>query len=399
LPGGRAVLCTIVRTTEAGAGFQLVVVSVATGERRVLIDDAKHGQYLGDGLLVYLQRGALFATTFDETRLTLTGPRVPVRDGLRDTRVRLRSWAYAAGTLVYWPTLKEEPRLAWVDRSGKADPLALPHGAYGAPRLSPDGRTVAYKIGGEFGNIWTHRLVDGATAQLTFDDRSGALAWMPDGSRLIVAVSRGAGSELIQVRADGKGSPEPFDVAIPVSAGVHKQPQSWLRDGRTLLVSVSTQPSHWAVPVDGGEPWPIRAGNLPYAQVSPDGRWSAYASSASGRREVYVTPFREGQAQWKVSNGGDLPLWSRNGRELFYRDGPHMMSVAITPGDTFAHGAPQRLFSGRYFEAEPGGPNYDVSPDGQRFLMVLAGSTDGPDRLIVVQGWKDEIERRLRASR
>ena len=396
LPGGRAVLCTISRTTDAGAGFQLVVVSVATGERRVLIDDAKHGRYLGDGVLVYLQRGALFAIGFDETRLTVSGPPVLARDGIGD-RLRLRSWAYAAGTLVYWPTLTEEPRLAWVDRSGKAEPLALPPANYAAPRLSPDGQTVAYKIGGEFANIWTHRLVDGATAQLTFDDRAGALAWTPDGSRLIVAVSRGTGSELIQVRADGKGSPEPFEVALPLLAGFYKQPRSWLNDGRTLLLQVATQPSLWTVPIDGREPRPVRTGNLGYAQVSPDGRWIAYASSASGRREVYVAPFPEGQAQWKVSDGGDLPLWSRNGRELFYRDGPHMMSVAIAPGDTFAAGAPQRLFSGRYFEAEPGGPNYDVSPDGQRFLMVLAGSTDGPDRLIVVQGWKEEVERRLRA--
>jgi hypothetical protein len=100
-----------------------------------------------------------------------------------------------------------------------------------------------------------------------------------------------------------------------------------------------------------------------------------------------------------VADDGNLPVWGKNGRELFYRDGERVMAVPIAPGDTFTPGTPQVLFSGRYHEGEPGGPNYDVTADGQRFLMVLPGSTDGPERLYVVDGWKAEIERRLRAAR
>lgn len=312
-------------------------------------------------------------------------------------RVRFRSWASAAGTLVYWPTLQDQHRLAWVDRSGKVEPLTLPPAMYGSPRLSPDGQTVAYKLGGEFGNIWTHSLVDGSTAQLTFDGRSGALIWTPDGSRLTIATLRGAASDLVQVRVDGSGPPERLDVALPVAAGFYKQPRSWLRGGRTLLLGVTAEPSLWTVSLDGGEPRPIRSDSVSYGQVSPDERWIAYVSGVSGRREVYVAPFPTGHAQWKVStNGGDLPVWANSGRELFYRDGQRVISVPIAAGNTFAAGAPRILFSGRFYEGEPGGPNYDVSLDDQRFLMVLPGSTEGPDRLNVVQGWKAEIGRRLR---
>jgi hypothetical protein len=396
LAGGAAILCTIARTTASGARFQVVVVSVATGERRVLVDDAKHGLYVGDGILVYLQRESLVATSFDPVRLTVSGPRVPAWDGVGD-RVRFRAFSYAAGTLVYWPTLRDQRRFAWVDRSGRAEPLPLPPALYSSPRLSPDGQTIAYKIGGEFGNIWTYSLVDGSTAQLTFDGRSGALTWTPDGTRLTVSTLGSAGDDLVQVRADGK---EPTErLRQPLPAGFHKQPRAWLRGGRTLLVDVSARPSLWAVPFDGGEPRPVRNEHIDHGQVSPDERWIAYASGAPGRREVYVAPFLVGQAQWKVSSGGDLPVWAKSGRELFYRDGQHVMSVPIGAGDKFSAGSPRILFTGRYYEGEPGGPNYDVSLDGQRLLMVLSGSTDGPDRLNVVQGWKAEIERRLRASR
>jgi hypothetical protein len=398
LANGAAVLCTVARATATGARYQVVVVSVATGERRVLIDDAKHGLYIGDGLLVYWRREALFATRFDATRLTVGGPHVPARDGVGD-RVRFRAWAYAAGTLVYWPTLRAQRRLAWVDRSGKAEPLGLPPALYASPRLSPDGRTIAFKLGGEFGDVWTHHLVDGSTAQLTFDGRAGALAWTPDSSRLTIALSRGTGSELVQVRADGTGSVEPVDLtALPLSPGVYRQPRGWLPSGRSLIVHVAAQPSLWEVPLDG-EPRPIRTGSLGYGQVSPDERWIAYATGAPGRREVFVAPFRAGQAQWRVADDGNLPVWGKNGRELFYRDGERVMAVPIAPGDTFTPGTPQVLFSERYYQGEPGGPNYDVSADGQRFLMVLPGSTEGPDRLIVVDGWKAEIERRLRPAR
>jgi hypothetical protein len=395
--GGNAVLCTVAKATPTGVRFQVVVVSVATGERRVLVDEAKHGLYLGDGVLVYWQSESLFATAFDPTRLSVHGPRVPAWDGVHE-RVRLRSWAYGADTLVYWPALRALPRLVWVDRSGKVDPLPLPPAMYGAPRIAPDGQRIAFKRGGEFGDVWVHHLVDGSTAQLTFEGRSGALIWTPDGSRLTIALSRGGGSDLMQVRADGTGPSEPVTFSSPFFAGFYKQPRSWLSGGRTLLVDVSAQRSLWAVPVDGGEPRAVGTRRLD-GQVSPDERWIAYTSEESGTREVYVAQFPADHAQWKVSNGGGLPVWARSGRELFYRSGAQMLSVPIAPGETFSPGAPRVLFEGSYYEGEPGGPNYDVSPDGQRFLMVLPGSSEGPDRLNRVTGWKSLIERRLRENR
>jgi eukaryotic-like serine/threonine-protein kinase len=134
------------------------------------------------------------------------------------------------------------------------------------------------------------------------------------------------------------------------------------------------------------------------AEVSPDGRWVAYGSNESGQFEVYVRPFpRIDRGRWQVSTGGGMwPLWARRGRELFYLVEPgRMMAVPIQPGPTFVAGNPQVVFERRYFTA--GGRSYDVSPDGQRFLMIKDASatsdTSTPPQLIVVQNWLEELKR------
>jgi hypothetical protein len=188
--------------------------------------------------------------------------------------------------------------------------------------------------------------------------------------------------------------------------GATKEPAAWADSGRTLLVvqhGLASQPPVWAVTLDGSRaPRPAVPSDMVvgiHASVSPDGRWIAYEGSPQ-QPGLYVAPVQGGPPFWKVATDrGVLPVWSRSGRELFHRHRDQMMSVAVTPGTTFSAGAARPLFSGRFFEADPGAPNYDVSLDDQRFLMVLPSDTEGPDRLNVVQGWKAEVLRRLNDSR
>ena len=405
LSNGRVILCTLARAVTSGPRFQVVAVSVATGERHLLVDDARHGLYIGDGVLVYWRNEALFATRLDLDRLEVTGPHVPAREDVWE-RIRMRSWASAAGTLVYWPNVRVRHRMVWVDRAGNEEPLPLPPAMYHAPRVSPDGRSIAYAIGHEFNSdVWKHDLATGATVRLTADGRSAAPLWTPDGSRLIISWLRGGGRDLAQLRLNGTAEPEPIRVPAFLSRAM-KVPASWADGGRTLLVrqdGVESQPALWAVTLDGSrEPHPVGPPNATHGHISPDGRWIAYTErgSSEGRPDVYVGPFPAGRPQWKVStDGGGLAIWSRSGRELFYRRATAIMAVPVTLGQTFTSGTPRRLFDVPLYEGDPGSPNYDVAPDDQRLLMVLPATTDGPDRLHVIQGWQADILRRLDENR
>lgn len=394
----QAILCTVVAPSPRGPHFQIVAVSTTTGEKHVVLDDAKHGLYVGHGILVYQRQGSLFATRIDTKRLTVSGPPVGVWDGVHPTRMHGRSWAHAGGMLVYAPGLRSGYRLVWVDRTGKVERLPAPPDFYFGPRLAPDGQSVAVVIGGAFGNVWRYDLARNALVQLTFDGRCTALIWTSDSSHLTVSTIRDAGGEILQIRADGSAQPD-----LLMTSPVAKWPSSWARDGRMLAFvqhAVASDREIWGLTLDASrEAKPIvrDAGSQWGARVSPDGRWMAYTSNESGRDEVYVTAFPTARPKWRVStDGGHEPVWARSGRELFYRSGDRMMSVPVTAGSTFTPGVPTRLFSGRFYFTRPGDPNYDVSLDDQRFLMVLPGNTEGADRLNVIQGWTKRVEQRLR---
>jgi Tol biopolymer transport system component len=407
IDNGRVIICTVSRAVSSGPRFQVVAVSVATGERRVVVDDAKHGLYLGDGVLVYLRDSGLFATRFDLNRLETTGAPVAAWDNVFE-RERRRSWTYANGTLVYWPSWRVSRRLVWVDRNGKQELLPMPPAMYQSPRVSPDGKRIAYSVAetAEYGDIWSHDLGTGDTVRLTSDHRSGTPIWNTDGTAIIYSTLHSTGRDLMRLRLGIAATPEPIPMVSGLLQGASKEPLSWADNGRTLLVSQSgfdSQPLLWSVELNGArELKPVFARDMKTgknSRISPNGRWIAY-EAGNAQTDVFVAPLQGGPPFWKVSSdGGALPVWSTSGRELFYRAGSRMMVVAVTPDGTFSSAEPRTLFEGRYFEADPGGPNYDVARDDQRFLMVLSGDTDGPDRLNVVQGWKPELLRRLSGDR
>ena len=332
---------------------------------------------------------------------------------------------YATGGAQAAPTFT----LVWVDRQGREEPLKAPPRSYRYPRLSPDGTHVALDLGGQAErDIWIWEFARETLTRLTFDPQVDSHpAWTPDGQRIVFRSTRTGQSNLFWQAADGTGAVE----RLTENPNNQQFPGSFSPDGTRLVFreeTAATGADLMVLALDAARrpPPPAQgvagsAGNStsnarPLVQttfnelngeISPDGRWLAYQSDESGRDEIYVRPFPDAdRGRWQISTGGgNRPLWARSGRELFYlAPGVAMMSVSVEGGSTFRAGNPARLFEGRYsMPVTTSGRTYDVSPDGQRFLMIKVG--DGPDQtaappsIVVVQNWFEELKRLVPATR
>ncbi len=420
LPGDRTVIFTVTHTPlPTWDDTEIVAQSLATGERKVLVQRAADGRYLPSGHLAYLRRGTLMAVPFDLDRLEATGGAVALIDNVMQAANELTDnfdsgagqfSVSATGALLYLPGgifPDPERSLVWVDRgTGAAHTLALPTKAYLSPRISPDGRQVVVWTQGDR-NVWIHDLVRGTLRRLTSEARNARAIWTLDGKRVTYGSTTGGNENLFIRPADGSGPAErlttspnlqfaaawsPTDQALvfveqyqPVSTDIMVTPPSGDRTPRPL---VHTQFSEG------------------YPDFSPDGRWLAYASDESGRTEVYVQPYPgPGPPQQVSTNGGIGPAWSRDGRELFYANtqavggqatSTEMMAVPVTLRPTFTAGAPRQLFEGRY-GATSGIRSYDVTADGRRFLMVQQRERPAvaAAEMILVQNWLEEVKARV----
>jgi serine/threonine-protein kinase len=402
LPDGKSVLYG---TTIGGTGIsvsRIAVASLETGERRVLAPSGLAPHYLPPGYLVFVQDGTVMCAPFDLKRLEVTGAAVPV---LENANVNPTSGAVdlsvsREGTLVYLPGGGPVGReLIWVDRKGAIKAIPAPPQGFETPRISPDGQRVAFTVRGANVDIWVYDLVRGTPTRLTFDPGEDETpAWTPDGKRIAFASLRGVRRKIIWKPADGSGSEETLLESDPAD---HLHVSGISSDGRTLLF---TRPQEgqatdiWMLPLDGDrkprtllhgpatEDWPT---------LSPDGRWLAYISSESGREEVYVVPFPGLDGKWQISTGGGVePVWSRDGKEIFYRNGDKLMAVSVQTRPAFSPGARRLLIP---TTAEPGAisrPNFDVAPNGQQFLMVQSPQT-GQTQFNVVLNWTEELKQRV----
>jgi len=386
LPGDKAVLFVVSRTT--GTGFEIVAQSLETGRRASLIRPGGRPRYVHPGYLIYTSGDGspLLAVPFDVERLQVKGAPVPVTEGSVSQYDVSRN-----GTLASLPALSEmTSALAWVDGKGAAQTLSSPAHYFEQPRVSPDGRSIA--VANREGNpdVWVYGLDRGTLVRITFDpDEDETPVWTPDGKR----VTYRRGDKVLWKPADGSGTEE-------LLATVENNPHlgSWSPDGRMLAFNAiaSTGEDIFLLSTDvKGPPRPFL--QTPFNErgpmFSPDGHWLAYTSDESGRDEVYVQAFPGPGGKWQISTeGGSEPVWARDGKRLFYVSGSRLMGVAVQSEPTFAAGEPQMIFEGPYWRAHRELGNYDVSPDGRRFLMI-SGKEMTQTRLHVVLDWFGELER------
>jgi Tol biopolymer transport system component len=338
------------------------------------------------------------------------GAAVPVVEGvLQSPSSGAAQYGFSAtGSLVYVPggIQSAQLRLVWISRNGAEQPVAAPAHAYLAPRLSPDGRRVAVGITESQSHIWLYDLSRDTLTRFTFEGNSNQYpAWTPDGKRIAFQSNKEGVLNLFRQMADGSGSLERLTTSDNTQTA-----NSWSPDGQLLAfheIDPATQRDIWVLRM--GDP-SQGSGQVSKAQpflrtrfdeagprFSPDARWLAYISNESGRYEIYVQPYPGPGGKWQVSTeGGTEPVWNPNGRELFYRSGDKMMVVDIATQPSFAAGKPRMLFEGQYVPTPATAPNYDVSPDGQRFLMLKpVEQAAGPTQINVVLNWFEELKQKV----
>jgi Tol biopolymer transport system component len=315
----------------------------------------------------------------------------------------------STGSLVYVSggIQSAQAKLVWVNRNGAEQPLAAPTHAYQFPRLSPDGRRVAVGITEQETQLWLYDVSRETLTRLTFEGSANiAATWTTDGKRIAFNSNKEGASNIFWQLADGGGGLEQLTTSEYLQA-----PTSWSPDGQLLAfheVNPATQRDIWVLRMSNPSPSSGQVRKVqPFLQTrfdeagprfSPDGRWLAYISDESGRYEVYVQPYPGPGGKWQISTeGGSEPVWNPKGRELFYRRGDKMMAVEIATQPGFAAGTPRMLFEGQYAPAPFPIVNYDVSLDGQRFLMVKPTEQDhaAPTQINVVLNWFEELKQKV----
>ena len=421
LPGSRALLFTELSAT---GDPRLLAASLAAGsEPRVVATEVANATYAPTGHLLLQQAPrprpgrlgggvtSLLAAPFDTDRLELTGAAVTV---LPDAG--FSAWS-TDGTLVYargaGVDVAETPRtLVWLGRDGREEPVSAAPRAYGTPRVSPSGDRVAIDVTSTDGTavVVIHDLAREASNPLTFDGWSVNPLWSPDGRSVVFTSIEEDDFGLFRKSADGTGRAEPLTVAASANL---QMASAWDSASDTLLVTQAvgmTDADIHRLPLDGARgPEPLIATEsvevLPV--VSPDGRWLAYQSNESGRWAVYVRPYPNVEdGKWQMPGGtGFSPVWSPDGRELFFvaagPEGRGMMAVEYASDPTFTPSRPRRLFA-LPSRIDAGGimRQWDVSPDGRRFLMVrdVEGAADPRERLselVYVGNWFTELVERV----
>ncbi len=390
---------------------------MTSGERKTLFEGGSAARYVPTGHLVYAVGGSLFALAFDALQLQVSSAAVPMIDGVRRAGPSgsfggIAQFSFANnGSLIYIPgAVSARWDLALTDRKGGVEPLKLPPGAYQVPRVSPDGKRIAFGTDdGKEAIIWIYEL-SGATATkpLTRGSNNRFPTWSSDSKRVAFQSDREGDRGLFWQPVDGGQAAR---LTTP-NAGEAHEPESWSPDGDTLLFSVTkgSGVSLWTLSVTEKKAMPfgdvqssIRTG----AVFSPDGQWVAYASWGASAKTIYVQPFPATGDTHQLPQGAvepKHPLWSPDGTQLFYNPGPGQFeSVTVTTQPTFAFGnhvAVPRPFPGAApFLRRP----YDITPDG-RFVSAIAAGQSASGRptapqIQVVLNWFEELKTRAPLTR
>jgi serine/threonine-protein kinase len=409
LPGGTDVLFTAVGP-QGPNGASIEVLSLATGTRKVLVRGGTYGRYLPNGYLTYVNQGTLFAVPFDLNRMEASSDTaVPVLDDVAYSS----TFGFAqldvsrTGTLVYRrSTAGGQLVAAWLDRSGKTEPVLMKPGQYTFPRLSPDGQRLALAVT-ESGitNVGIHERQSERFTRLNSVPGEYSPTWSRDGRLLII----GSRTGLYWMTADGSARPQ-----VLVKSNTIDVPWSLTPDGTRLAyheLSQSTGFDLWTVPIrttgnglSAGEP--ERFLQTPayetYPSFSPDGRWLAYGSSEFGKWEVYVRPFpNDGSKQVQVSSdGGRIPRWLPNGRELLYRtdDQRLMVSTYSVKDGVFVVDKPREWASTQLGDTGVLS-NFDLNADGTHAIALMPAAKpqdqQSANHVTVALNFPGEVRRRV----
>jgi hypothetical protein len=376
------------------------MASLDSNERKLLLNTDGSNVFYTQEHILFLRETTLMAQPFDSRRLVFTGEAFPVAEEIQTQPGNPPYGVFSAsdnGVLAYQTgTVAAGSQLIWFDRTGKQIGVLGDSARYADLELSPDGKRASVSIpdqGGKGRDIWLYDVARGLRTRFTFDPADELESiWSPDGSRVVFNSRRKGHLDLFQKTSSGAGTEE-----VQLEDNVDKYPESWSPDGRFILYAtggnapLTTGSDLFVLPLSGDhKPFPFLQTqfNEGQGQFSPDGRWIAYRSDESGRGEVYVAPFPGSGGKWQISTGGGIyPRWRRDGTEiLYFTPDNRLMAAAVNgKGRSFEVGVVKPLFGTR----APIGFRYpyDVSADGQRFLINTVPEQATSSPITVVVNW------------
>jgi eukaryotic-like serine/threonine-protein kinase len=400
LPDGQHFLYLTANFSGHPESNWIVVGSLNSGERHNVVNASSNAAYADPGYLLYLRGNVLVAQRFDPHTFLLSGDPHTINDEVQYSQlIDLALFDVVGPKTLVVQTGKgiAKSQLTWYERSGRPAGTVGAPDAIANPSLSPDGRRVVYDQIDRDGrniNIWIDELAGGVPARFTFSPAADQLpVWTPDGNRITFGSNRSFHFTLYQKNSDGSGTEtQVIDLGIP-----QEGPWDWSRDGKYLLL-MSNQELWYLSPSDW-QPKPFLQGKgiIRNAQFSPDGKWVAYSSNETGSWEVYVSAFPNPLSKRQISSGGGQePRWRRDGKELFYLSADaKLMVVPVKLGAVFEAGPAEVLFQthARQLIGVMDVFSYDVSRDGQKFLINVKVDEPVPSPVSIVLNWASEAER------
>jgi Tol biopolymer transport system component len=399
LPDGEHVLCI----NHRSGGTQIEVYSLETGRHRVLIKGGSYARYLPTGHILYGREETLYAVAFDLTKLQVSGSHVPIVQEVITSGIASVQFTFAQddGSLAYIPLIVPNKKLepVWVTQDGTTSSLAMTKRNYHSVSVSPDGAYAAFRVPPrreDVGDLWIYDLERRTEFRLARDISMSTPVWTPDSNEVIYNTFNPW--KLFRLKIDGTEKPKLIAQLERLTPSRSCSP-----DGKVLLADRDNdyRPMMgwdiWTVPLDEAStatagPVIERLNNQNQGTWSPDGHWIAYCSDESGGVEIYVEPYPGPGPKTKISIGGGFqPVWSRDGKELFYRSGEKkMVAATIETEPQFRVTDHKELFEWKYLSCIC--QTYDVARDG-RFLMIR--DPEGPplQRINVVLNWFEELKR------
>jgi tricorn protease-like protein len=362
--------------TIDGEDSRILAMLIDTGAQQTLVEGGRDARFVAPGYLIFVRQQHLFGAPFDLNRLEVRGtPHLLV---------------YLTNGLV-----APENNLIWRDRNGVNQPLGPNHTVYQSPRVSPDGREIAVTIRSPDPDIWIYDINRATLRRVTFATGEDEIpVWSPDGKR--VAYASNSRKKAFSILSDGSGGEQQL-----MTRQQHFHLYSWSPDGKLIAFEQKAPHDRWEVwmlPIDHvSNPYPYlrTAFNERTPAFSPDGNWLAYASDESGPSQIYVQRFRGlGKKIMVSTDGGTEPVWSRDGKELYYLNEDKIFQVSISARNEMAVSRPHPLFQVHFPMMNPG-PNYDTIPNGKAFIIIEGDKQTPPSHIHVVINWSAELQHRI----